>query len=114
MVLKNFQAPARRDGNSYPIDKRRPRRIGFPARVGRSTAWTWAHGMRHALITSRSLDVFPHERRYLHTLPPTVYLDLGDLDCHDTCKNLYFFVAFPCSVLTIRSEWEKERRPRVA
>src|SRR5271157_4194795 len=46
--------------------------------------------------------------------PPAVYLDLADLHCHDICKNLYFFVAFPCSVVTIRSEWEKERRPRVA
>src|SRR5271157_5071277 len=42
--------------------------------------------------------------------PPAVYLDLADLHCHDTCKNLYFFVAFPCSVLTIRSQREKDVR----
>src|SRR5271157_6645013 len=60
IVYKNLQAPARRDGNSYPRDKRRPRRIGFPARVGRSTAWTWSHQMHHAWITSRAPDVSPN------------------------------------------------------
>ncbi len=88
--------------------KRRPRQIGFPARVGRSTAWTWSHQMHHAWITSRDQDVTPRAAR--SACPPAVYLDLADRHCHDTCKNLYFFVAFPCSVLTMRSQRDKDVR----
>src|SRR5271157_4989668 len=58
----NLQAPARQDGNSYPRQATATSN-SFSARVGRSTAWSWAHGMRHAWITSRVPDVSLHERQ---------------------------------------------------
>ena len=35
--------------------------------------------MRHAWITSRAPDLFPHERRYLHTLRPFILTLLIDI-----------------------------------
>src|SRR5271157_2542767 len=70
---------------------------------GRTRALTWAHGLLQELQTCPPFAAVP-------ACLPTVYLDLDDRDCHDTCKNLYFFVAFPCSVLRIRSQREKDVR----
>src|SRR5271157_6609504 len=108
MVFKNLQAPARQNGNSNP--RQATATSNWPSCQG----WQ-VHGMDLGPWNASRMDYFkssgrvPHERRYLHTLP-TVYLDLDDRDCHDTYKNLYFFVAFSCSVFTMRSQREKDVR----
>ena len=53
----------------------------------------------------------PHERRDLHALRPFILTSMIEIVMIHV-RIFILFVAFPCSVLTIRSEWEKERRPR--
>ena len=68
----------------------------------------------HQMLTHGSLQELrtcPHHGGVI-CMPVRAVLipDLADRHCHDTCKNLYFFVAFPCSVLTMRSQREKDVR----
>jgi len=98
MVFKNLQAPARQDGNSYPRQAMATSN-DFSSKVVGPGHWPGpmeciTHGLLQELQTCPPFAAVP-------ACLPTVYLDLDDRDCHDTCKNLYFFVAFPCSVLTI-------------
>ena len=66
-----------------------------------------ASRMDHFKISGR----VPHERRNLHALRPFILTLLIDI-VMIYARIFIFFVAFPCSVLTIGSEWEKGVRGR--
>src|SRR5271157_332446 len=102
---------ARQDKMGIPTQgKRRPCRIAFPPglagpRHGAGPMECVTHGSLQEFRTCPSMS-----GKAIPACPPADHLDLHDRHCHDTCKNLYFFVAFPCSGLTIRSHWEKFAR----
>ena len=71
MVLKNLQAPARQDGNSYP------RQATATSNWLSCQGWQ-VHGLDMVPSNASRMDHFkssgdvPHERRYLHTLRPFI------------------------------------------
>ena len=73
MVFKNLQAPARRDGNSYP------RQATATSNWLSCQGWQ-VHGMDLVPSNASRMDHFkssgrvPHERRYLHTLRPYILI----------------------------------------
>src|SRR5271165_6808465 len=108
MVLKNLQAPARQDGNSYP------RQATATSNWLSCQGWQ-VHGMDLGPRNASRMDHFkssgrvPHERRDLHALRPFILTLLIDI----VMIHVRIFILLlhsQCSVRTMRSQREKDVR----